>query len=201
MKRINATTGPSARLMVSALCLASLSGLAVPAGRLDALQPPPSGSTAEAALELDFEAFDQNFDGGWRSLESGGRYAEAAHLIDRYLAARGDLLEWQIVLLRFHAGQMYAYSEDYASAIERFEQARESDAVGPGWEPYVRATIAFLRRDRDLLLAAQADLEAAPEMGGPDPNRAVVQSLLDNFDLSYTEAYEAAGDRPNGAGT
>ena len=106
---------------------------------------------------------------------------------------------WSRALLSFHAGQMYAYAEDSTAAIGRFRNAAIVDEVGPGWAPYVLATIAFLERDRAALEARLAELVALPEFGGPDPNIRVVESLRDHFDSPYSTAYEATRSRESPA--
>jgi hypothetical protein len=149
-------------------------------------------SVLRPMLALGFGEFDQDMTGGWRRYEVAKDYLTAARILDAYRVGRDSLRAWQQILLSFHAGQMYAYAERTDTAIARFLIAADSESVGPGWEPYVRATIAFLRRDRGALEEAYRALVAAPTPDGPDPNVRVVESFLAHFDWSYARAYEAA---------
>jgi hypothetical protein len=69
-------------------------------------------------LALDFHNFDQTPQHGWRWLgEELKCYREAAELIVRYLDTQSELSASEIEILSFHAGQMFASSNDYEAAI------------------------------------------------------------------------------------
>lgn len=155
----------------------------------------PGAEARSELLALDFDAFDQDLAGGWRVLEARGDPLAAAQLLDAYRDAHPELRPWQRTLATFHAGQMYAESGRTEPALARFRAAGSSPDVGPGWSPYVRATIAFLERDRAALERARDELAAAPYPEGEDPNLRVVESLLDRFDEPYASAYAAAAAR------
>lgn len=162
---------------------------------------PPSASVVlpdsiiAAAVSLPFNEFDQDMRGGWRALEQRREYRAAALLIERYATRREGLRSWQKTLLQFHAGQMYAYAGDTSLAIPRFAASLDTTSVGPGWAPYVEATIAFLRRDRAAFDRAAVALRLAPQPGGPDPNIRVVETLGVYFGRPYSEAYGAVRAR------
>lgn len=140
----------------------------------------------EAMLALDFEAFDQDMDGGWRTVAAEGRFEDAARLIDAYLDRHSaGLTAHQRVVLNFHAGQMYAMADDRERAVERFEASIDPDAAMRSWNPYVEATIAFLERDREALLAARAAMAATPD---GSMNMPVVDRLIEHFGMSYLDA-------------
>ena len=160
-------------------------------------------------LALDEEAFDQGTQ-GWRLLERQGCYSAAADLIAAYRAKRHpkrDTTSW------FHEAQMRAYAGDYARAVAILPNARHR-YDGFGWNAYLDATAAFLRRDRAALDAARERLAATPlphthqwlfdDAGRPiavpapgpgerwPPNLAVVDALQRCFARSYRQAYSAA---------
>lgn len=171
-----------------------------------------------AMLALDEQAFDQdlaNGGGGWRAL---------ANKPDCELAAADLLAAYRVAhpksdpILAWHEGQMRATAGEYERAIPLLEQDRkpaEQDVAG--WNYYVDATVAFLRRDRASLVKAQQQLAAVPypaENGLPPlksgfleipsppgqpamrmrwpPNIEVVEGLLACFGKPYSQAYEVA---------
>lgn len=108
----------------------------------------------QAMLELDEQAFDQDLTsggGGWRKIaREPGCELDTADLIRAYRdrhGVEGGTLAW-------HEGQMRASAGQYAQAARLFEAARRKPAEDPaGWNHYVDASIAFLERDMDRLLA------------------------------------------------
>ncbi len=137
-------------------------------------------------LTLDYSAFDQDMDGGWRMVAAEERFDDAGRLIDVYLARRAAELEPnQRILLNFHAGQMYAMADDRKLAVKRFETSIEPNPTMESWNPYVEATIAFLNRDREALLAARNAMAATPD---GIMNMPVVDRLVANLGKSYMDA-------------
>jgi hypothetical protein len=116
-------------------------------------------SAMQALTEEQFD-HDTNSGGeGCRALSKRGCEMQAADLIRDYRNAndrKSQILYW-------HEGQLRAMDGDSKAAIPLLEAARK--AVGDeafGWNPYVDATVAFLRRDRAALAAARAKLAATP---------------------------------------
>ena len=176
----------------------------------------------EALLALDEHAFDQDLSGqggGWRAIASiPGCELAAADLLAAYQAKHpgsNSILAW-------HEGQMRASAGQYERAIPLLESARKpTDQDNAGWNYYVDASVAFLRRDKPALLAAHKLLSAVPypenvgmpplkdgfiefttQPGQPSlkmrwpPNVDVVAGLIACFDKSYAEAYGAPSCRP-----
>ncbi|KAB7770588.1 hypothetical protein CKY51_04490 [Xanthomonas maliensis] len=187
--------------------------IAVP--QLGRAEPPQTADCSydhAAMLALDENAFDQDMQGGWRVVaDRPGCALAAAELLRDYRQAHaitGGIVTW-------HEGQMRAQAGQSAQAIALFDQARkpaEQDLAG--WNPYVDATIAFLKRDRAGLQAARARLAAVPypagegmpplkdgvivwpaESGRPEismrwpPNLDVVDGLRTCYEESYAVAY------------
>jgi hypothetical protein len=143
-------------------------------------------------LDLDYESFDQRPGNGWRKLVDAGKHLEAAKLIDTYVAHQSGLEGWQVVNLRFHAGQLYAFLDKERLALARFKSSinpNEPNNSPIRWNAYVRATIAFLEKDRETLIRMRTEIASGPEWQGTVPNLDVVDRLLANFDDSYAIAY------------
>lgn len=166
----------------------------------------------ERLLALDEDAFDQDMRGGWRPL--GGRPGcelAAADLLRDYRARHGSTAG----ILFWHEGQLRAFAGQRAQAATLMEASRRAPGVpdGGGWNPYLDATVAYLRGDRAAFDAARARLAALPpvaeagvkdgvmETDLPDgskmrmrwpPNIDVVDGLGKCFDKPYGEAYSMA---------
>lgn len=163
-------------------------------------------------LSLDENEFDQDMAGGWRALAATpGCLLIAADLVRDYRHAHhkhAGLLFWHEAQVRADAGQ---YAEAIALMKNAYKPAKDDKA---GWNPYVDATIAFLRRDRSALKRARATLAAVPPptgVGVPPVidgymeadfddgtkkrirwpiNIDVVEGLEHCFDKPYAEAYK-----------
>lgn len=155
-----------------------------------------------AAMALDEQAFDQGPD-GWRKLANPDCFAAAADLIRDWRAAHpghGAMLHW-------HEGQMRAAAGQYGAAAPLFEAARAGSNewnIDTGWNAYVDASIAFVRRDLPALKAARTRLatlpppplqpQAAPAAKAeplPEnwpPNLDVIDGLIACFDKPYADA-------------
>ncbi|MDJ0760254.1 MAG: hypothetical protein QNJ19_12705 [Woeseiaceae bacterium] len=191
-------------LLIAALMLASASVLPDTAKSGEA-DNPSTGKCAfdrEAMLTLDFNAFDQGFDGGWRAVAKDEDCTLiAADLIREYI----DRHESDETIIVFHEGQMRAKGGQTARAIELMLSTREPDGQNSyfGWNFYIDATIAFLEKDKQRLIEARDALAALPkpgsfravdrdgkpvEMQWP-PNMSVVNGFVDCFEESYAVAY------------
>lgn len=150
--------------------------------------------TNEELLSLPYAKFDQTPGEGWRTLGEGlGKYIEAAKLIDQYIAKNSTALELrQLRVLKWHAGQMYAFSEDTDMARQRFFESIDQDEPKDNpilWNDYVQATIAFLDKDLAELKRRRKAISEGPLFNGTIPNLDVVDGLIKCFDKTYREAY------------
>ncbi len=167
-------------------------------GRITA-SPPASGTFCRNQFEAllptldgDYRAFDQTMGEGWRRLGKVECLAEGVALIGRYLEKHPDLTAGEQRILHFHAGQLLARDARAAAAIAQFEQAIDPDEARDAsfrWNAYVQATIAFLRNDKDGLLAWREGVAASTPRGGQVPNLAVVDRLIAGFGQGYGAAY------------
>lgn len=156
-------------------------------------------SVEEGVLDLDFAAFDQDLDGGWRTLASMGCDAQAALLLDRFIA-ENEPSPSERVILKFHAGQSYAFAGDESTAAQRISQSLYADSVIEtrekpfadrllSWNAYVNATLAFLRKDADALKRHRQEMAAHADLRINQVNLKVVDRFIRHFDGSYKQAY------------
>lgn len=143
-------------------------------------------------LELNFEQFDQNMDGGWRLHAKSGRYDQAAKLIEAYLDGRGDVTPGNKQMLHFHAGQMWAMGDQAEKAIGHFKKSTKSSKNDfMHWNDYVEGTIAFLEKDIDKLRSARDRVSKAEVPVSFNKNLVVLDMLLKAPKTSYREIFEA----------
>ena len=169
--------------------------------------PPACAHDREALLALDFKAFDQDLEGGWRPLgNSPACEAAGAELIAAYRQRNASrLTDEQTRGLKWHEAQLRAAQGEYARAADLMTEAR-ADSPALDDRLYAVATIAYLRRDRPALLDARAKLAALAKPDwfdeavarhkaqyGDDiawpPNLDVVDGLVACFDKPYRDAY------------
>lgn len=167
----------------------------------------------DGTLTLGEAAFDQDGEKGWRPLAKPGCFLKAADLIAAWRTRHP--VHGNVVV--FHEAQMRAAGGDYREAGDLFAQARAAPnalRVDYGWNAYVAASVAFVRRDLAALKAARATLASLPppaEQPGvaaavkaeprPEewpPNLAVVDGLIACFDKSYADAMNPACRPPAG---
>jgi hypothetical protein len=190
--------------------------LFAPVSAASAAQPAPTASVEcvapdRASLNLSFDEFDQG-EAGWRRWAANGCERQGAALIVEYRDLNSHRLEpSQASALDWHAGQLYAAAGDYGFAIERMLLAKQA-TVEPAELEYINATIAFLRSDREDLLAARQRMVAIPEptafsraadqyvatYNRPRPvwplNLDVVDGMISCFGWSYQRAYSCRAE-------
>lgn len=146
----------------------------------------------QAFSVMSFNDFDQT-PIGWRRIAKMGCYHQAALLIDKYIAQhRAALQDWQLLDVTWHAGQMYAFNNEYDVAKDRFKAAinpSEPKNTTILWNAYVNASIAFLDRNMAQLQYYRAEIDAGPLYNGKKANLDVVDQLILNFDKPYSVAY------------
>lgn len=137
--------------------------------------------------------FDHQPDSGWRALAKQGRYREAGEMILRYLRLNLHLLPYEVSNLQFHAGQMFAFNNDNAKAVECFTKAvlipDDHDTIIK-WNNYVNGTIAFLKKDKEHLKICIQNIIKGKYHGPLHNNLCILQNMLNNVGRSYLEVYE-----------
>lgn len=128
----------------------------------------------ERYLAMSFEHFDQGVqpdsnggrhEWGWREIaRREGCYAAVATLMSEWRARNGASLNpYSRSFMAFHEGQFRAGGGDYGGAIPLIEEGARNAFTDDAGRAYVDAILAFLRSDRDALLAARERLLAVPE--------------------------------------
>ncbi len=144
-------------------------------------------------LSMPYDDFDQQKN-GWRQYAKLDCYHEVGVLIDKYLEQNiNALLDWQIRIVTWHAGQLYASNNEYELAKIRFEQSIDKNEPKSSpilWNDYVYATIAFLNNDISKLSLCRDKIADGPSVNGKKPNLNVVDNLIQYFGQPYSEAYQ-----------
>lgn len=125
-------------------------------------------------LALDEAKFDQDMKEGWRTLgDTPGCELVAADLLRDYRQAHTSTSS----MLYWHEAQMRAMAGQAGVSAALMEHARVPAEEDPaGWNLYVDASVAFLRKDRAALDAAHRKLAAVAPMTGEG-----VPPLVDGF--------------------
>jgi hypothetical protein len=156
------------------------------------LKKPSVEQHADPWLNLSFDEFDQTLGGGWRTLADDLHFLQAAERIDKYIETNAKSLTVdQIVILTWHAGQMYAFAGDTTTARQRFVKSiyAKQPLSSIRWNDYVHATIAFLDKDLERLKAYRKTISQGWKVKGKVPNLDVVDNLIKCFDQTYAVAY------------
>lgn len=145
-------------------------------------------------LSMPYDEFDQKKD-GWRHYATVGCYHEIGALIDKYLEKNEKTLsDWQLRIITWHAGQLYASNNEYELAQIRFEHSvnkNEPKNLPILWNDYVYATIAFLNNDRPKLIMHRNKIANGPSLNGKKSNLDVVDSLIRYLGEPYSKAYRS----------
>lgn len=139
-------------------------------------------------MSLDFEAFDQDMNGGWRTYGNQLEFELAAGLIEEYMTLHPEIEEGQLSVMKWHTGQMYALADKNEKAIPFMEASKKEEDV-MSWNTYVDATIAFLKKDKDGLIEKRKELEKSSMMpADSNKNLILIKKLEANLQKTYLEA-------------
>jgi hypothetical protein len=170
---------------------------------------------ADVFLVQDFDTFDQSQD-GWRKISAvKGCEEAAANLISQYRYTHGLTVNKMALgdenreytnasTLYFHEAQIRAEIGHISVAKDYFRLSMH-ESFGD-WNLYVKATLAFIEKDRGQLKRLRNQLATLPvpkdftyidedgkrKSGRPDwwpANLKILDSFLRCFDRSYAEAY------------
>ncbi len=146
-------------------------GLLIASGQASADTATACFPDRETILALDYKAFDQTPDNGWRVVTYNNPVCEipAADLIAEYRerhAGSAGIARYNDTLLN-HEGQLRASNGQTARALALFRDVlaihlAESDGAEDTNTLRDRAQIAFLEGDRAALIAARDQLAALP---------------------------------------
>lgn len=150
----------------------------------------------DSYLDLAWEDFDQNPDGGWRPLADSGDYEGAARMIESYLDHHLDLAPAQRGYSRFHAGQLWALHGDTERALGLIDQAMVEDLppdFPQSFNALVEGTRCFLRGDMTGARTARDEAAAVHDPGPRDLDfLGALELLADSEGLTYREVYARA---------
>ena len=150
-----------------------------------------SNTDRESLLNLDYNSFDQSLpDGGWRKFQSCPLLTR--DLIDTYTGRHEKNLQkqqWDVLV--WHSGQISGMAGDYTDATAKMAKTFKSSEKSTDaflWNPYAKATIAFLKKDKPALVSERKNLAH-----GSSPfnhlNLRHVDAFIRCFNSSYQEAY------------
>lgn len=146
----------------------------------------------EKLLSMPYQDFDQAKT-GWRHYATIGCYHDVGVLIDAYLKQnKATLADWQVSGVTWHAGQVYAFNDEYEIAKMRFKSSinpNEPQNAPILWNDYVHATLAFLNHDRRKLILYRDKIANGPTFNGEKANLDVVNRLIKYIGHPYAEAY------------
>ncbi|MGO4409479.1 MULTISPECIES: hypothetical protein [unclassified Brevundimonas] len=161
-----------------------------------------------ALLALSPAAFDQDLEGGWRTLgEKPECAAAAADLLAAYRKAHwGELTPGELHINFWHEGQLRAGLGQTEAATRLMMAGVDPEPPNSGFSDYALGTIAFLHQDRPGLLAARERLAETPKPVDFDRaaerfkaaygftltwpmNLDVLDGLIACFGRPYNEAY------------
>jgi hypothetical protein len=146
-------------------------------------------SARDTVLAMSYEAFDQTKAQGWRHLAERRCYAAAAALLDAYRERHAPRLpDGATRMLAWHAGQMFAFADDYGAARPRMRASlnpTEPTSAAFPWNDYVLATLAFLDGDADALSRHHDRIARSLSKG----NLSVVVALRQHLGQPYRVAY------------
>lgn len=168
----------------------------------------PCAHDRAALLALTPTAFDQDLNGGWRTLsEKPECAAVAAELLSAYRETHwSDLTQGELHLNYWHEGQLRAGLGQTQAATRLMMAGVNPETPNSGFSDYALGTIAFLHQDRAGLVAARERLAATPKPADFDRaaqrfkatygfdlewpvNLKVLDSLIACFGRPYNEAY------------
>jgi hypothetical protein len=159
-----------------------------------------SAAEKTALLALPYQEFDQTLGEGWRKYADRGCYRQTAPIVDQYRTMnQRDLLDWQVRILTWHAGQIYAFCDEYGLARLRFQNSfdpKEPNDTPILWNDYVHATLAFLDKDMETLQKHREAIASGPVFNGIRYNLAVVDGFIRCFNRPYSVAYSDKCARP-----
>lgn len=168
----------------------------------------PCAHDRAALLALTPTAFDQDLEGGWRTLGAKPECAAtAADLLAAYRKARwGELTQSELHTNYWHEGQLRAGLGQTPAATRLMMAGVNPEMSRSGFSDYALGTIAFLHQDRPGLIAARERLAALPKPADFDQaaerfkaaygfdlewpvNLKVLDGFIACFDRPYSEAY------------
>lgn len=123
----------------------------------------------------------------WENLSQDGKYEEAIAELRKQMNFEDNKSKHKDY---WHLGQLYAFNNDYDSAICYFKKsANMFDLLfDKFWRYYYKGTIAFLQRDKTKLNKYNCKMQKK-KSAYYEGSANTLKSLFENFEKEYFEAY------------
>ncbi|OAI48811.1 hypothetical protein AYO45_00620 [Gammaproteobacteria bacterium SCGC AG-212-F23] len=151
--------------------------------------------------KMTYLEFDQYMRSG-----KGGKGEQAALLLIHYLSDAKNLTNSEKCLLHWHAGQDYAKAGKNDLAIHQFNLASEeketmSKTFGPTANAYYKATIAFLKKDKETIGKHLQEILAIPMKDYPPLSNLVllagrVHDMYEHPEYTYDQIFAMNASMP-----
>jgi hypothetical protein len=116
------------------------------------------------AVALDPVAFERGPGSPWMDAADEMRFGDAAQLVEAYITAHGGRVDASTTRrLHLIAARMHGCDDEHADALRHLEAAAapRGDRDAPaGWNAFLRASAAFIDRDRGAFEAARSEVVA-----------------------------------------
>jgi tetratricopeptide (TPR) repeat protein len=126
----------------------------------------------------------------WRELADSGKYQDAIDVLLDSLQTSKQKNKHEIY---WHVGQLYAFNNEYDSAIENMKKSTNffNKIFDREWRLYFNGTIAFLKKDKKKLKSYSEKLWKK-HSGYYYFNAFKLKALYENFNMPYKLAYDEA---------
>jgi len=151
--------------------------------------------------KMTYLEFDQYMRSG-----KGGKGEQAALMLIHYLSDAKNLTNSEKCLLHWHAGQDYAKAGKNDLAIHQFNLASEekeimSKTFGPTANAYYKATIAFLKKDKETIGKHLQEILAIPMKDYPPLSNLVllagrVHDMYEHPEYTYDQIFAMNASMP-----
>ena len=147
---------------------------------------------ADEMLKLNWRAFDQSSETGWRPYADQKNYVRAIELIEHYLKNREGLEQGEAGYLHFHAAVLLSWEDHDDRAIAHLRNA-SVDSFPEGfpqtWNAVVSGTLGFMLKDMEAVRSARDEIVAMSALSARDSSFLEgMEYLVSKEGMSYKEA-------------
>lgn len=151
---------------------------------------PAAVASEDVLMQETFQQFDQNLEGGWRTLQLKRDYLGAADAMLEYLSGHSATLKpWQKDSLAFHLGHVYAMAGKRREAIHWFQKSIADHRMGN--PAYVKSFMAFIENDKPALMADRHTIAATSASHWRAEDLSEMDAMLDYFGEPFEAAWGA----------
>jgi hypothetical protein len=147
-------------------------------------------SSNDDSAQKSFMQFDQDPNGGWRTLQLQRDYQGAADAILQFMSEHDtELKTWQEGSLAFHLGHVYALMDDRTNAIHWFKQSLSYHALSN--PAYVDGFIAYLQNDKPALMKDRHTVATTDPGPWQSADLKEMDAMIDFFGAPFEAAWGA----------